>query len=55
MTNHTYTVRAIYAFMLAIMFASALYFTFWEIRDTRDYRLAKQEQEYCQAQPDFCN
>jgi len=46
---HFYTMRAIYAGMLAIMLGFILLFTFRMIQDTRDYNLAKQAQEYNQA------
>lgn len=46
---HFYTMRAIYAGMLAIILGFILLFTFRMIQDTRDYNLAKQAQEYNQA------
>lgn len=46
MNNHKYTMRAIYAVMLAVMLASILFFVFKMIQDTRDYNLAKQLQDF---------
>lgn len=49
MNKNIYIMRTIYAVMLAIMLASILAFTYLEIRDYRDYTLAKQLQDYNMA------